>query len=141
MSLLEAAYRTFSENGFHGSSLRDVTRRCDTSLTTLLHHYPHKADLLIAVLNKRDSMFPIEPDKPPTLDQLFMSLVETARRNEVEVGLIRLSTVLAAEAAIRTIQRMHSSWTGRPMTRTTPSSALPTITAFFEAILGRTIDA
>ncbi len=97
-SLLEAAYQSFSENGFHGASLRDVARRCDVSLTTLMHHFPHKSDLLIAVLAKRDSGFSLDLADPPPLEQIFVDMVRGARHNHEIEGMVRLYTVLAAEA-------------------------------------------
>jgi AcrR family transcriptional regulator len=98
-SLLEAAYQSFSENGFHGTSMREVARICGISHAALLHHFPHKADLLIAVLDKRDSVFTIDLSDPSPLDEIFTDMVRGAQHNEEVDGLIRLYTVLAAEAS------------------------------------------
>lgn len=98
-SLLEAAYQSFSENGFHGTSMREVARMTGVSHATLLHHFAGKADLLIAVLNMRDATFPIDPEDPPPLAELFSYMVDGARNNHAKDGLIRLFTVLAAESS------------------------------------------
>lgn len=97
-SLIESAYEAFSENGYNGASMRDVARRGGVSLTALMHHFPRKSDLLVAVLDKRDSSFAIDPNTPPPIEELFADMVRGARRNEQIEGLVRLYTVLAAES-------------------------------------------
>ncbi|WP_337059916.1 TetR/AcrR family transcriptional regulator [Kineococcus sp. G2] len=53
-SILDAAVLCFGEHGYHGTSLRDVASRAQVSLGGLVHHYPEKAALLEAVLDRRD---------------------------------------------------------------------------------------
>lgn len=98
-SILEAAYDVFSESGFTGASMREIARRCDVSLATLVHHFPHKGDLLVAVLDKRDDSFTVYPADPPPLDLLFADMVRRARHNQETEGLVRLYTRLTAEAS------------------------------------------
>lgn len=48
--ILESAARAFSTHGYHGSSLRNIARSADTSLTLLDHHFGGKSELLDAVI-------------------------------------------------------------------------------------------
>lgn len=54
-SILESAATVFAEYGYDGSSLAKISHACGLSQAGLLHHYPSKKDLLIAVLEYRDA--------------------------------------------------------------------------------------
>lgn len=49
--ILEAASALFSENGYHGTSLRDISRRVGISHPGMLHHFASKQILLGAVID------------------------------------------------------------------------------------------
>ena len=51
--ILDAAARTFADNGYHAASLRDIAKAADCSLTLLDHHFGNKADLLRAVIKEQ----------------------------------------------------------------------------------------
>lgn len=97
--ILESAHRVFAETGYASGSLREIARRCGLSHATLLHHYPTKADLLIAVLARRDESMAQALAWKGDLDDLLSDMIEGARRNDSEPGLLRLFTLVAAEAA------------------------------------------
>ncbi len=94
--ILRRAFVEFAENGYAATSLRAVARAAGISHATLLHHFPNKAALLQAVLELRDADQLIEPS---TLDETLGLLLGIAIANERTPGLVRLYTVLAAEAA------------------------------------------
>ncbi len=48
--LLETALRLFSEHGYRGTSVRDVTRAAGVTEAVLYHYFTNKADLLTSVL-------------------------------------------------------------------------------------------
>lgn len=54
-AILEAAGGVFAEFGYEGASLAQVAKACGLSQAGLLHHYPSKELLLIAMLAYRDS--------------------------------------------------------------------------------------
>lgn len=54
VEIVEAATTVFATNGYHGGSLRDIARELGMSLTTVVHHFPTKSDLLEAVLENAD---------------------------------------------------------------------------------------
>lgn len=50
--LLDVAERLFAESGFHGTSLRDIGAEMAMANSSLLHHFPTKARLYAAVLER-----------------------------------------------------------------------------------------
>lgn len=94
--IVAAAGRVFSQQGYRAGSLREVAHEAGMSMSTLMHHFPHKDDLLLAVLTERDR-HPI--DAPAlTADTLIEYVVTQARANESIPGLVALYSVLAAES-------------------------------------------
>lgn len=59
--VLRAAQALFAERGYRGTSLRDIAKRIGVKAPSLLHHFPSKQQLYLAVL-----------------DQMFESLDEAA---------------------------------------------------------------
>lgn len=54
-AILEAASAIFADEGYDGASLATIAKACGLSQAGLLHHYPSKELLLIAVLAFRDT--------------------------------------------------------------------------------------
>lgn len=52
--ILIAATEVFAETGYDGASIARVAQRCGLSQPGLLHHYPSKPELLVAVLAYAD---------------------------------------------------------------------------------------
>lgn len=50
--LLQVAQVLFAEGGFRGTSLRDIARRIGIQAPSLLHHFPSKQQLYLAVLDR-----------------------------------------------------------------------------------------
>ncbi|WP_113719125.1 TetR/AcrR family transcriptional regulator [Arthrobacter dokdonensis] len=96
-SIVQAAYEVFAAHGYRGGSLQDVADRVGMSQTSLLHYFPSKSDLLLAVLHWRDSVTgdgnPGDPE-----ETLVDAVVRQARFNETVPGVIELYTVLCAES-------------------------------------------
>ncbi|WP_061962430.1 TetR/AcrR family transcriptional regulator [Demequina flava] len=97
--ILEVAMKTFSENGYRGSSLRDLASRAGMSHPGLLYHYPTKEALLMAVLQQRDAE---DSEHYPVVGSdgvdAFRNLVRVARVNEQRPGVVELFAVVSAEA-------------------------------------------
>ncbi|PFG30186.1 TetR/AcrR family transcriptional regulator [Paramicrobacterium agarici] len=96
-SIVDAAFEVFASRGYRGGSLQDVADRVGLSQTSLLHYFPSKRDLLVAVLNKRDAEADTGPIGQGHVD-FETTLVEQARYNEGIPGLIELYSVLCGEA-------------------------------------------
>ena len=97
--IIDQAMALFGEVGYRGASLREIAARCGISPPGLLHHFPTKESLLLAVLEHRDEVDIAwvgldQTDGVVTLRRL-VELVElnAGRRNIVE-----LYAVLSAEA-------------------------------------------
>lgn len=50
--VLQVAQTLFAERGYRGTSLRDIARRIGIKAPSLLHHFPSKEQLYLAVLDK-----------------------------------------------------------------------------------------
>jgi AcrR family transcriptional regulator len=66
--ILEAAERLFAENGFEGTSLRQITAAASTNLASVHYHFGTKDDLMLAVLNRR--LTPINQKRLEMLDAI-----------------------------------------------------------------------
>jgi AcrR family transcriptional regulator len=97
--ILDQATALFGEAGYRGTSLREIAARCGISHPGLLHHFPTKESLLLAVLAHRD-----EVDKErlavghPTGAAALRRLADLAALNATRRGIVELFTVLSAEA-------------------------------------------
>ncbi|MFC8225704.1 TetR/AcrR family transcriptional regulator [Streptomyces sp. NPDC057287] len=97
--ILDQAMSLFGEAGYRGASLRVIATRCGISHTGLLHHFPTKEALLLAVLEHRDDV-----------DDEWLSLggttgvrrlrrfAELAELNAARRGIVELFSVVSAEA-------------------------------------------
>ncbi|MCO4276403.1 TetR/AcrR family transcriptional regulator [Pseudarthrobacter sp. HLT3-5] len=97
-AILGAAHAVFAARGYRGGSLQDVADRVGMSQTSLLHYFPSKSDLLLAVLNWRDSNTGDGTTPPDPEEALVDAVIRQARFNEEIPGVIELYTVLCAES-------------------------------------------
>lgn len=96
-SIVQAAHEVFAAHGYRGGSLQEVADRVGMSQSSLLHHFPSKRDLLLAVLHLRDETRPAgagEGGEKPFVERVLAQ----ARFNESIPGVIELYTVLCAES-------------------------------------------
>jgi len=97
--ILEQAIAAFGTSGFDNATLTDIATACGVSRQGLLHHFPSKEDLLTAVLARRDELdgtsfaAAIATNRTPV-----EALAETMADNAREPAVMRLYTVLSAEA-------------------------------------------
>lgn len=113
--LLSAATALIAERGYWALSMQDVADSCDLSLTGLLHHFPSKDQLLVAVLNRRDELEsrslsaalgvtqpPDVPPESPLVDwgdvDLRTACEALVTRNAKQPELVRLYAMLEAES-------------------------------------------
>ncbi len=97
--ILDHAMALFGELGYRGASLREIAARCGISHPGLLHHFPTKQALLLAVLEHRDRVDAerLFGDEASGVD-LLRRLVEVVALNTARPGIVELFTVLSAEA-------------------------------------------
>ncbi|MEV0913810.1 TetR/AcrR family transcriptional regulator [Streptomyces sp. NPDC049967] len=99
VEILDQAMAIFGEAGYRGASLRVIATRCGISHPGLLHHFPTKQSLLLAVLEHRDEVDSewLALGSPKSVGRL-RRLVDLAALNAERRGIVELFSVLAAEA-------------------------------------------
>lgn len=97
--ILDQAMALFGEAGYRGTSLRLIAQRCGISHPGLLHHFPTKESLLLAVLEHRDAVDDVwlYAGDPRGVDRL-RRLADLTELNATRRGIVELFTLLAAEA-------------------------------------------
>ncbi|MFE5889077.1 TetR/AcrR family transcriptional regulator [Streptomyces sp. NPDC002285] len=91
--IVRAALEVIAERGYRGASLAAVAERVGLTQQGLLHHYPTKDALLVAVLQERDQWDAV-PDTRWRID-LLASLVEY---NAMRPGIIQTFSALLGES-------------------------------------------
>lgn len=100
--VLDAAVELFGSRGYRGASLAEVAAAAGLSNAGLLHHFPSKEQLLIAVLQRRDEVdardLDLGRDAPLTVWQRLDVMVDLVALNAQRPGLVRLYSTVAGEA-------------------------------------------
>ncbi|WP_221583731.1 TetR/AcrR family transcriptional regulator [Microbacterium sp. G2-8] len=96
--VLDVATRLFSERGFNRVSIGDVASASGLSQAGLLHHFPSKKALLLAVLQERDHRRDGARDAAPHGLDFVTNFVETLEENERQPELMRLFAILSSES-------------------------------------------
>jgi AcrR family transcriptional regulator len=98
--VVQSALRAYATNGYSGSSLSGIASEAGLTTAGLLHHFPSKEELLVAVLQERDradgERFQLRGFVG--LDALD-ALVKLVEANVQTPGLVRAFTVLVGESA------------------------------------------
>lgn len=106
--ILAVAREIFSEGGYNHASIADVAQRVGISQAGLLHHYPSKHDLLIAVLSDRDAEFDENQDEHDLVGiEAINSYLRRLRRHADDPVLLQLNTVITGEAVIESHPAHH----------------------------------
>lgn len=98
--IIQAAIEFFARLGFRGAKMADIAKEAGLSEPGLLHHFPSKTHLLMAVLEERDR---IDKGRSHAILQQegshFLEVVtELVEHNETVPGLVQLFTILVAES-------------------------------------------
>jgi AcrR family transcriptional regulator len=103
--ILESCAEAFAETGFYGAVMKDVAGRAGISLTGLLHHFPHKEDLLRAVPEFRAERGREMLERAGALDpvgaplRVLRGMLDLITDNAARPGLVELHCVMSGEAA------------------------------------------
>ncbi|GAA3638731.1 TetR/AcrR family transcriptional regulator [Kineosporia mesophila] len=103
-AILVIALQCFADLGYHGTSMREVARRADLSQAGLLHYFPSKEDLFLAVLRERQQ---IDTRDYRGDQDAVGSLIQAVRRNATIPGLVQLYMHLLDVAADSAPTRDH----------------------------------
>jgi AcrR family transcriptional regulator len=111
--ILEQAARIVSQRGYYGFGIQELARDCGLTNGGLLYYFGSKEGLLIALLENRDRRDAeairevvgltrqSDTQKVLSLEEVHRILRATVKRNSGEPELVRLYTVLRAEALNR----------------------------------------
>ncbi|MER7967474.1 MULTISPECIES: TetR/AcrR family transcriptional regulator [unclassified Streptomyces] len=91
--IVRAALEVIAERGYRGASMAAVAERVGLTQQGLLHHFPTKEALLVAVLEERDQWDAV-PDTPWRVD-LLAALVEY---NATRPGIVQTFSALLGES-------------------------------------------
>ncbi|PWC08631.1 TetR/AcrR family transcriptional regulator [Mycetocola zhujimingii] len=97
--IVEAAASVFSTRGYNGGSLREIASQLDVGLTSLVHHFPSKTDLLEAVLVYADEKYIGEFDMIAHDSGMRAAVLDLVERNFGHPELLRLLAVLGTECS------------------------------------------
>ena len=97
--IIEAALAFFGQQGYHGTSMRELARKVGLSQAGLLHHFPTKAALLTAVLESRDTMTgDVALAAAVRSGDPLAALVAVVEDNAANRELVQMFVVVSAEA-------------------------------------------
>jgi len=100
--IVATAMELFGANGYERTSMVQVAAASGISRAGLLHHFPTKEQLLIAVLKERDRVDDarhfdhLRPDQPL---EWLSGLVDLMTHNTTQPELVRLFAALSAESS------------------------------------------
>ncbi|MGP3916292.1 TetR/AcrR family transcriptional regulator [Nonomuraea sp. 10N515B] len=102
--ILEAATTVFATHGYRGGSLRDISRQLNLSLTSIVHHFGTKYELLEAVLERADKTVgtgfaPFDFEADCEKRGIVLATMDRVRSNLERPELLRLLAILAAESS------------------------------------------
>jgi AcrR family transcriptional regulator len=99
--IIEAALRAFAARGYRGTAIDAIAGEAGVTRQGLLHHFPSKVHLLIAVLEQRDAEDKAHAERAAETDAridgvLNAVMQHTAQPERDHLG--RLFTILSAES-------------------------------------------
>ena len=104
--ILDAATTVFGTHGYHGGSLRDIARQLDVALTSVVHHFGTKYELLEAVLERSDGTTSgneaFDFNAACIERGIVPATLERVRSSVERPELLRLFAILAAESSAPT---------------------------------------
>lgn len=104
--ILDAAKKVFAARGFRGGSLNDVAVLAGYTRAGLLHHFPSKESLLLALLERRDSRIQQVAPIPATPMSIF-DMLDRAERAQAVVLADRVVAWISDER-----RQVVRSWIG-----------------------------
>lgn len=94
--ILDRAVEAFGRLGYHATSMREIASTCGLSQAGLLHYYPNKETLLLALVERREASHKIQT--PESRENWVAGILEQVARNEKEKALTQLWANLVGEA-------------------------------------------
>ncbi|WP_368498183.1 TetR/AcrR family transcriptional regulator [Herbiconiux sp. A18JL235] len=97
--ILDTSTSLFSAGGFNSVSLADIAREVGITQAGILHYFPTKAALLLAVLQEREARNVASREKYIAEGESpLAAYIKTLKENDQNPELVQLFVILAAEA-------------------------------------------
>ena len=93
--ILDNAIEAFGRTGFHATSMRELAAASNLSQAGLLHHFPNKEALLLAIVERRESGSPEKRAAEMGVLERYLQQVDT---NQEQEATTRLWANLVGEA-------------------------------------------
>lgn len=95
--IIDACIEVFAESGYRATTMKEIAERSGISERGLTHHFPAKAELLTAALERREER---TADRIPRSHGLtsLLSMLDVIVTDSTHPGLVELHSVIAAEA-------------------------------------------
>ncbi|MFF0160604.1 TetR/AcrR family transcriptional regulator [Streptomyces sp. NPDC005263] len=97
--IVSSATSVFAARGYRGGSLREIAKQLGLSLTSVVHHFPSKSELLVAVLENADSASIQSFEEDTREGGVTFAVLRYVRRNLERPEMLRLLALMAAEAS------------------------------------------
>lgn len=97
--IVTSATTVFGARGYRGGSLREIAKQLDLSLTAVVHHFPSKDALLVAVLESADSANADSFWSDSRVRGVAYAVLRYVRRNLERPEMLRFLALMAAEAS------------------------------------------
>jgi AcrR family transcriptional regulator len=92
--ILDRAVEAFGRLGYHATSMREIASTCGLSQAGLLHYYPNKEALLLALVQRREA----ETNIGTSSNDWVTEILRQVEQNENEKALTQLWANLVGEA-------------------------------------------
>lgn len=99
VEIVASATAVFAARGYRGGSLREIAKQLGMSLTSVVHHFPSKSELLVAVLENADSASGDSFESDSREKGVTYAVLRYVRRNLERPEMLRLLALMAAEAS------------------------------------------
>lgn len=110
--LIQAALSLFASRGFRGTSIRDIARACDTSLSNIYHYFGDKQGVVLAILET------ISESLVASLRRAAQSELEPVARFKLLIAThCRVGWERSEEGKILFLEEEHLSSEGRAINR------------------------
>lgn len=97
--ILDAATRLFSAGGFNSASIADVAAAVGITSAGVLHYFPSKRELLLAVLRDRQERNALAREEAMAHGEDWLqAFMQTLSANDESPALVQLFAVLSAES-------------------------------------------
>ena len=97
--IVGSATSVFAARGYRGGSLREIAKQIDLSLTSVVHHFPTKSALLVAVLEHADAASTETFESDTRTEGVAFAVLRYVRRNLERPEMLRLLALMAAESS------------------------------------------